>query len=115
MNLVSLVTSVVNCDISHNSAPRLTLLTRAYCHLCDEMIAALAPLASAHEAQVVLVDVDTRPELESEWGEAVPVLFAGEPDRANELCRHRLDPIRVRLALDGRETGSGFARGTEIR
>ena len=32
---------------------QLTLLSRAYCHLCDEMLAALAPLADAHGATIV--------------------------------------------------------------
>jgi hypothetical protein len=65
----------------------LTLLTRAYCHLCDDMRAALAPLAAAAGATVEEIDVDGDPALEARWGEAVPVLLAGE----RELCRYRLD------------------------
>ena len=66
---------------------RLTLLTRAYCHLCDEMRDALAPLAAAAGATIEELDVDSQPALEARWGEHVPVLLAGE----HELCRHRLD------------------------
>jgi len=66
---------------------RLTLLTRAYCHLCDEMRDALEPVARASGATVEEVDVDSQPALEARWGEHVPVLLAGE----RELCRHRLD------------------------
>ena len=66
---------------------RLTLLTRAYCHLCDEMRDALAPLATAAGATIEEIDVDSQPALEARWGEHVPVLLAGE----RELCRHRLD------------------------
>jgi thioredoxin reductase (NADPH) len=66
---------------------RLTLLTRAYCHLCDEMRDAVAPLAAAAGATIEEVDVDGQPALEARWGEHVPVLLAGE----RELCRHRLD------------------------
>jgi thioredoxin reductase (NADPH) len=66
---------------------RLTLLTRGYCHLRDEMREALAPIATAAGATVEEVDVDSQPALEARWGEHVPVLLAGE----RELCRHRLD------------------------
>jgi hypothetical protein len=66
---------------------QLTLLVRAYCHLCDEMREALAPLASAAGCSVLEVDIDADPVLEARWSEHVPVLLAGE----HELCRHRLD------------------------
>jgi hypothetical protein len=78
---------------------RLTLLGRAYCHLCDEMAAALAPLAAAHGASVTVVDVDADPELEAAYGERVPVLLLGHPAAGKELCHFRLDPARVRAAL----------------
>ncbi|HET7134613.1 MAG TPA: glutaredoxin family protein, partial [Casimicrobiaceae bacterium] len=35
----------------------LTLLSRAYCHLCDDMREALAPLAIRAGAHVVELDV----------------------------------------------------------
>jgi hypothetical protein len=52
---------------------KLTLLTRAYCHLCDEMLAAVRPLAAARGAIVAVVDVDTDPALERAFGELVPL------------------------------------------
>ena len=78
---------------------KLTLLTRVGCHLCDEMLDAVGPLAAARGAAVVLVDVDGDPELEAIYGDLVPVLFAGEPRDGAELCRHRLDRPRVDAAL----------------
>jgi Glutaredoxin-like domain (DUF836) len=94
----------------------LTLLARAYCHLCDDMMAALAPLAMAHGAVVTVVDVDApgREALEAAWSECVPVLFAGPPDPGNELCRHRLDADRVAAAL-ARNVQRRVAPGAEIR
>ena len=85
------------------AGPALTLLGRAYCHLCDEMLAALAPLGAAHGAVVAVVDIDApaHAHLEAEWGERVPVLFAGPPAAANELCHWRLDASRVAAALAG--------------
>ena len=76
---------------------RLTLLTRAGCGLCDEMLAELEPLLEAHGAQVSLVDVDERPELEARFGRDVPVLMAGD----EVVCRHHLDPTRVTRLLAG--------------
>src|SRR5208282_1778217 len=66
---------------------RLTLLVRAYCHLCDEMRAALAPLAAAEGCAVDELDVDADPVLEARWGSLVPVLLAGE----RELCHYHFD------------------------
>lgn len=77
----------------------LTLLTRAYCHLCDEMLAALRPVAVANAASIALVDVDADSALEAEYGDHVPVLFAGAPGDGRELCRHRFDRARVVAAL----------------
>ena len=80
---------------------RLTLLSRAYCHLCDEMLAAVAPLAAARGVAVDVVDVDA-PEhaaFEAAWGEAVPVLFAGPVATTGEICRYRLDRARLDDAL----------------
>ena len=80
---------------------RLTLLARSWCHLCDEMRDALRPLADRHGATVVVVDLDdpAHAALEAAWGDKIPVLFAGDPESRNELCRHRLDAARVASVL----------------
>ncbi len=78
---------------------QLTLLVRAYCHLCDEMDAALAPLAAAHGARVAAIDVDSDPALDAAYGERVPVLFLGAPGSGTELCHLRFDAPRVAAAL----------------
>ena len=44
---------------------QLTLLTRAYCHLCDDMRAALEPLAAEARTTIVELDVDADPKLEA--------------------------------------------------
>jgi thioredoxin reductase (NADPH) len=77
----------------------LTLLHRAYCHLCDEMQEALRPLAAAAGVAVHVVDVDADSDLEAVWGDLVPVLFLGPPARGNELCHYHLDAARVCAAL----------------
>lgn len=71
---------------------KLTVLSREYCHLCEEMIAALKDLQGRGAFEIEVVDVDRHPELERRWGEFVPVLLDG----ATEICHYRLD----RAALD---------------
>jgi hypothetical protein len=85
---------------SANGAPlRLTLLVRAYCHLCEDMRRALAPLARRARAAIVEIDVDADPALEARYGERVPVLLLGPPDGGEELCHYHLDTARVQAAL----------------
>jgi hypothetical protein len=75
---------------------RLTLLSRAYCHLCDEMEAALRPLIGATPLDVIDIDAPEHAALEAQFGDLVPVLFRGAPEPRNEVCHYRLD----REALD---------------
>ena len=78
----------------------LTLLSRAYCHLCDEMRDALLPIALRHGVAVVEVDVDAHPALEAAFGDLVPVLLLGTPEQGVELCHYRLDAPAVEAALE---------------
>jgi Glutaredoxin-like domain (DUF836) len=77
----------------------LTLLSRAYCHLCDEMRDAVVPIALRHGVVVVDVDVDGEPALEVVFGERVPVLLLGAPMDGIELCHFHLDADTVEAAL----------------
>jgi hypothetical protein len=77
----------------------LTLLSRPYCHLCDEMRDAVHTVAQRHGTAVIEVDVDAFPDLEARFGDAVPVLMLGAPADEVELCRHRFDRARVEAAL----------------
>ena len=73
--------------MSAGRPPSLTLLVRAYCHLCDEMRDAVRPLVATAGLALDEIDVDTDPALEALWGDRVPVLLDGE----RELCHYRLD------------------------
>ncbi len=81
----------------------LTLLVRAYCHLCDEMLAAVQPLATAHDAILEIIDVDApaHAALEAAWGDQVPVLLAGPPRFRAIVCRYHFDRAAVERALGG--------------
>ena len=75
-------------------SPLLTLYQRDGCHLCEDMLQALAPWSE--RLQLRLVDVDTSPELQRRYGELVPIL-AG-PD-GGEVCRYFLDSERLERCL----------------
>jgi len=71
-----------------SAAPRLRLVHRTDCELCDEMLAQLIELKRRVELpQVELVDVDADPELLRRYGLHVPVLLLDD----TPVCRHRLD------------------------
>ena len=76
---------------------RLTVLSRSYCHLCDDMIAALQEMQgrSPQLFDVDVVDVDQHPALETQWGEKVPVLLDGD----TEICHYFLAPDQLALHL----------------
>lgn len=78
---------------------RWTLLTRSYCHLCEDMRAELLPLLERSRVELLEVDVDLHADLESAFGERVPVLFAGPVRAGLEVCAARLDRARVAAAL----------------
>jgi thioredoxin reductase (NADPH) len=76
--------------------PKLTVLSRAYCHLCDDMIAALRQFQGRYSFEIDVVDIDRHPHLEEKWSDKVPVLLDGE----RELCHYFLDieVVDARLA-----------------
>jgi len=80
------------------------------------MLDAVRPLAALRGAVVVVVDVDAEPALEREYGDRVPVLFAGDPAGGAELCHFRLDRARVEAALAAVPTAKvEVASGAKIR
>jgi thioredoxin reductase (NADPH) len=74
---------------------RLTLYGRSYCHLCDEMLAALASLRGEFGFALDVVDVDSEAALEQRFGTLVPVLMHAD----TELCHYHLDAPKIRAYL----------------
>jgi len=66
---------------------RVELYGRGYCHLCEDMAAALRAL----HIPFVEIDVDSDPKLDELYGENVPVLLKD----GVEVCRHRLTPEAI--------------------
>jgi len=75
---------------------RLRVYGRSYCHLCDDMVAALRALQGQLAFRLELLDVDADPELEARFGERVPVLV---DSRGAEICHYRLDEGALRRCL----------------
>lgn len=74
---------------------RLTLYGRSYCHLCDDMLAALAPICGEFSVAVDVIDIDSDLELEQRFDILVPVLM----HERTELCHYHLDASKVRAYL----------------
>lgn len=73
------------------SVPALTLYSRTWCHLCDDMLSGLRQLQSGRHFDLTVIDVDSDPALERRFGEWVPVLMHGE----RELCHYHLDSAGI--------------------
>lgn len=75
-----------------------TLYSRSWCHLCEDMLAALRRLEPpGRPFAVEVIDVDADPALVERFDELVPVLF-GDPAEP-ELCHYFLDEDKVRAYL----------------
>jgi hypothetical protein len=78
--------------------PHFTLYSRLYCHLCDDMLAALEALQSPTvRFTVSVIDVDADEALVARFDELVPVLF-GRLDQP-ELCHYHFDEAAARRFL----------------
>jgi len=80
------------------SAPQFTLISRAGCELCDEMLVELQTFCASNPGEIEVVDIDTTPSLRGRYGHKVPVLMLdGLP-----VCHGRFDPAELRRLLRDR-------------
>ncbi|MFN7751785.1 MAG: glutaredoxin family protein [Pseudomonadota bacterium] len=77
--------------------PELTLYFHEWCHLCDDMREALAPLVAAGRLRLREIDLEQHPEHAEAYALRIPVLVG--PDGA-ELCNGRLDHEALRGLLE---------------
>jgi hypothetical protein len=80
----------------------LTLISRRDCHLCDEMKAVVEAVAAGPEVRIEVRDVDSAPDLASQYGDEVPVLFVN----GRKAFKYRVTPAELRRRLDA-ETRRG--------
>lgn len=76
--------------------PRLTLVIRAECELCEQLLIDLTALRERYPLPAVeLLDVDGDPALQHRWGLKVPVLLLdGSP-----VCAQQLDVAELLRVL----------------
>jgi hypothetical protein len=74
---------------------RLILYSRAYCHLCQDMLAALETLRGELAYDLAVFDVDADTVLQQKYDQLVPLLAAED----QELCHYFLDEAKVREYL----------------
>jgi hypothetical protein len=66
----------------------LVVLSRAGCHLCEQMLEELAPLEQAGRVPpATIIDVDSDPELVRQYGLKVPVLLLN----GSVICHYTLN------------------------
>ncbi|MGB0722748.1 MAG: glutaredoxin family protein [Gammaproteobacteria bacterium] len=83
------------------SAPaRLIVHGRPDCHLCDDMLAALAQWAPELDFETRFVDIDRDPELRGRYATLIPVLTAED---GTEICHYWLDLVALRRFLAANE------------
>jgi len=75
--------------------PRITLLGKPDCHLCDDARAIVAKVADDLNVEWEEIDITTDPELQRRWREQIPVTLI-------DGVQHdywRVDEARLRAAL----------------
>ena len=77
--------------------PRVLVLTRSGCHLCEQAVAVVAQVCAEVGTEYATQDIDADPELRRRYTDEVPVTFV-------DGAQHdfwRVDPARLRAALGG--------------
>lgn len=77
------------------SSARITVYSRPGCHLCEEAIAELLPLAAAAATGITEVDIDQDDTLLLAHLERIPVVLVD----GREICTLFVEPDAVRAAL----------------
>jgi hypothetical protein len=94
--------------VTSDGGAQLTLYGRRYCHLCDDMLAALEALRGEFAFTVTVIDVDTDAVALASYDELVPVLVA----EGGELCHYFFEHAKVREYLVRFALESGLFMGS---
>ncbi len=76
-------------------SPRVVVLTRAGCHLCDDARAVVDGVCAARSITYAIKDVDADPELRRRYTDLVPVVLVDGVEHA----RYRVDARSLDRAL----------------
>lgn len=77
------------------AAPRVSVLTRDGCHLCEEVVVIVRRVCAELEVGLAEVDVDADEDLRAEYTDQVPVTFVD----GRRFDFWRIDEGRLRAAL----------------
>lgn len=77
--------------------PRVRVLVRQGCHLCDDALAIVTEVCAETGTGWDTVDIDGDPELREAYTDQVPVTFVD----GQQHDFWRVDPVRLRAALAG--------------
>lgn len=80
---------------------RLTVYIREGCHLCEAFLDEFLPLAQRLGLEYVLIDVDSSPQLEVNYGQRVPLLSA----EGVVICEYFIDPAKLDEYVRGVKVG----------
>jgi hypothetical protein len=97
-----MVADAIEDEAGTAKVPGFILYSRSWCHLCEDMLAALQAMAPAGTPfQVAVIDVDTDPALVARFDELVPVLYSADPagGEGRQLCHYFLDHAAVTACL----------------
>jgi glutaredoxin len=81
--------------------PRVTLIGKPGCHLCDVARMVVEHVCAEHDLEFADLDITEDPFLASEYADAVPVVLV---DGA-EVGRYRVSPDAIRRALSAPAEG----------
>ena len=84
--------------LGEGAQPRVEVLTRIGCHLCEDALAVVAAVCAETGDTFVERDIDDDPELRARYSDEVPVTFVD----GQQHDFWRVDPVRLRRALAGR-------------
>jgi len=82
--------------------PRLTLLGKPGCHLCDDARQVVLEVAAERGLPLEELNILDDEKLLADYAEEIPVLLID--DRVHQIWR--IDPARLRRALDERGAGA---------
>lgn len=80
---------------------RLTVYIREGCHLCEAFLDEFLPLAKNMALQYELIDVDSSPHLEAQYGQRVPILVAEDM----VICEYFIDSAKLDEYVRGVKVG----------
>jgi hypothetical protein len=73
------------------SLPEVTLFRRRNCGLCDDALFELRDLARDLPFEIIELDIDDDPELQSRYADVIPVIAVGD----TEIAHAPIDPAEL--------------------